>query len=159
MTEITEKLLSNNFVRVNGRCTAEETLTSIFDAGTNTLRDTIFVVMDDAGAFLGLADPRDLLAGLHTAPELISSEELNEQTEKKLLAKLATPISTLVRRDIPALYRNANLATMVKLAASARASALPLFDNETEKKFLGIIPVTAIFNAVCELVISAESPL
>lgn len=146
------QLATAKFVRIGSGHTVAEAVGIAFDPASSTLREVVIAVLDTEGQFLGLVEPRNILDRLGS--ELSASEGGSESQVAGIRRGLAVTVSELVRPEVPHVLSGDSLAILLKKSAQADAAYLPLFDNG---EFIGVIPVTAIFDAVCQLTLSGRT--
>lgn len=144
-------LLSGRFVRIGESHTVAEAIGIIFDPESSALRELVIVVLGGDGSYLGLIEPRDILESLGTELSL-AGDDPAAQVEG-IRRGLGTPVSEIARRNIPAARKEDNLATLLTIAARTESAAIPVFEN---RQFIGVVPVTAIFDALCKATIAVE---
>jgi len=138
-------LISSKFVRIGEGHSTAEAVGIIFDPAASTLREIVIVVLTADGGYLGLVEPRDILESLGT--ELSAAGENPAAQVAAIRRGLSNPVAELARRDIPA----TRLATLLLTASRTQSATLPVFDNQA---FVGVIPITAIFDAICKITLS-----
>lgn len=144
-------LMAGRFVRIGEAHTTAEAIGILFDPETAGLRELVVAVLDAEGNYLGLVEPRDVLESLGT--ELSAAGDSAEAQVAAIRRRLKSPVMEIARRDIPAARLEENLASLLLLAARTESSALPVFD---QGQFVGVIPITAIFDAVCQICLAGE---
>lgn len=144
-------IISGKYVRIGDAHSAAEAIGLIFDPEEETLRDMVIVVFDSDGNYLGLLEPRRILETFGTHLSL-AGEEASAQVAA-IRKGLAVPVGEIARRDIPSALLTDNLATLLSLASGTEADAIPVFED---KLFVGVIPIGAIFSAVCRITISSS---
>jgi CBS domain-containing protein len=143
-------LISNRFVRIGDAHTAAEAVGIIFDPDSSTLREIVIVVLDPDGGYLGLVEPRNILESLGT--ELTAAGKDPSAQVTAIRRGLKTPVAEVARRDVPAARLDDKLADLLAIAARTESATIPVFDGT---QFVGVVPVTAIFDAVCRISLSA----
>jgi len=143
-------LISSKFVRIGEAHSTAEAVGIIFDPAASQLREIVIVVLTAAGDYLGLVEPRDILESLGTE---LSAAGGNPSAQVAAIRRgLGNPVAELARRDIPATRLDDNLATLLLTASRTQSATLPVFDNQI---FVGVIPITAIFDALCKITLSS----
>ncbi len=145
-------LISSKFVRIGEAHSTAEAVGIVFDPASSSLREIVIVVLAADGEYLGIIEPRDVLASLGT--ELSAAGEDPMAQISAIRRGLMIPVCDLARRDIPAVRLDDNLARLLQAASRTQASTLPVFDRQD---FVGVIPSTAIFDAICKLTLSSEA--
>lgn len=143
-------LISSKFVRIGESHSTAEAVGIIFDPAASALREIVIVVLAGDGNYLGIIEPRDILESLGT--EISAAGENPGAQVAAIRRGLSNPVADLARRDIPAVGLGDNLATLLIAASNTRSITLPVFDNQI---FIGVIPITAIFDAICQLTLSS----
>jgi len=146
------QLATAKFVRIGSGHSTAEAVGIAFDPTASTLREIVIVVLDNEGNVLGLVEPRDILENLGT--ELAQAGNESDTQITAIRRGLATPVVDLIRRDVPRAEANDTLAVLLSKSAQSEAAYLPMFDGAL---FVGVIPVTAIFDAICQLTLSGRT--
>ena len=146
------ELITEKFVRIGEGHSLSEAIGILFDPHTSALRNIVIVVLDGQGGYVGLLEPRNILASLGTTLSLQSPEML----ATAIRSGVAVTVAEAVRRDVPAVRMCDNLATLLHTTSLTDAAMLPVFDDG---EFAGVIPVTAIFDALCKLTVSSARDL
>ncbi len=140
------------FVRIGGGHSAAEAVGIAFDPAASTLREIVIAVLDGEGEFVGLIEPRDILDRL--GAELSSAENDSDTQVSAIRRGLAVTVAELIRPGVPRVEADDSLAVLLEKAARTEAAYLPLFEKGV---FAGVIPVTAIFDAICQLALSGRT--
>jgi|GEM_PF-1277909 len=143
-------IISGRFVRIGDMHSAAEALGVVFDPEEDALRDIVIVVFDSGGNYQGIVEPRRIFESLGTELSLAGEDPAGQIAA--IRRGLSVPVGEIARRDIPAAMLGDNLASLLLLAARTEADTLPVFDKQ---QFVGVIPIGAIFSAVCKITISA----
>jgi hypothetical protein len=151
MKTTAREILSSKFVRIGEGHSTAEAIGIIFNPESSTLREIVIIVLDGEGNYAGMVEPRNILESLGT--ELSAAGEDPAAQVAAIRRGLNVPVSDIARRDIPAARLDDNLATLLGLAARTDASTLPVFQDQV---FTGIVPVTALFDAICKKTLSSE---
>lgn len=149
---LAEQLATAKFVRIGSGHTTAEAVGIAFDPAASTLREIAIVILDSDGNFLGLVEPRDILEKLGS--ELSQAGNDSETQISAIRRGLATPVAEIIRPQVPRVAATDTLAELLEKSAQSDASYLPVFKNG---EFFGIIPVTAIFDAICQLTLSGRT--
>ncbi len=144
-------LLTGKFVRIGESHTVAEAIGIIFDPESSSLREIIVVVLAGDGSYLGIVEPRDILESLGTELSLAGDDPVAQV--EGIRRGLAVAVSEIAKRNIPAARKLDNLATLLTIAARTDASAIPVFEK---RQFVGVIHVTALFDALCKATIAVE---
>jgi predicted transcriptional regulator len=144
-------ILSSKFVRIGEGHSTAEAVGIIFDPQSSSLREIVIIVLDGEGNYAGLVEPRDILESLGT--ELSAAGEDPAAQVTAIRRGLNVPVAEIARRDIPAARLDDNLATLLSLVARTESATIPVFDNQV---FVGIVPVTALFDALCKKTLAAD---
>lgn len=142
-------LVSSKFVRIGDGHSTAEAVGIVFDPNSSALRELVIIVLDGSGNYAGMVEPRNILESLGTELSVAGADPVAQISA--IRRGLAAPVGEIARRDIPAATLDDNLATLLDLAARAEAPAIPVFDKQV---FVGVIPVTTVFNALCRLTLS-----
>lgn len=144
-------LISGKFVRIGEGHSTAEAVGIIFDPDESALREIVIIILSGNGTYLGLVEPRDILESLGT--EITAAGDEPAAQVEAIRRGLSNPVSEIARRDIPAVRLDDNLATLLLTASQTQSATLPVFDHQT---FVGVIPITAIFDALCRLTLSSD---
>ncbi len=147
-----EHLATAKFVRIGSGHSAAEAVGIAFDPAASTLREIVIVVLDNDGNFVGLVEPRDILERL--GAELAMAGVDSDTQIASIRRGLTTPVAELVRPGVPRVDAGDSLAILLSKSALSEAAYLPVFKDE---QFFGIVPVTAIFDAICQLTLSGRT--
>lgn len=143
-------LVSSKFVRIGEGHTTAEAIGVIFDPRESTLREIVIVVLDGEGGYAGLVEPRNILESLGTELSLAGEDPAAQVAA--IRRRLSSPVLEIARRDVPPATLDDNLASLLALAARTESATIPVFDAGV---FVGVIPVTAIFDAICQISLSS----
>ncbi len=144
------ELISSKFVRIGEAHSTAEAIGIIFDPQESSLREIVIVVLDGDGGYAGLVEPRNILESLGTELSLAGEDPAAQVAA--IRRRLSSPVSEIARRDVPPATLNDNLAGLLALAARTEATTIPVFDQGV---FVGVIPVTTVFDAICKLTLSS----
>lgn len=147
-----EQLATAKFVRIGSGHTTAEAVGIAFDPAASTLREIVIVVLDNDGNFLGLVEPRNILERL--GAELSTADDHSDTQIAAIRRGLATPVSDLIQNDVPRVIAGDTLAVLLSKASKSEAAYLPFFKDD---HFFGVIPVTAIFDSICQLTLSGRA--
>lgn len=143
-------LISSKFVRIGESHSIAEAVGIIFDPDASALREIVIVVLAGDGGYLGLVEPRDILESL--GAEISAAGENPAAQVSAIRRGLRNPVAEFARRDVPAVRLDDNLATLLLAASKTQSITLPVFDCQV---FVGVIPITAIFDAICKITLSS----
>jgi CBS domain-containing protein len=144
------ELVTSRFVRIGETHSIAEAIGIIFDPNASGLREIVIVVLDGEGNYLGLLEARSLLKSLGT--ELTVAGEDPSAQVPAIRRTLGIPVAEVARRDIPSAQLDTSLAELLLIASRSDASNIPVFDK---KEFVGVIPITAVFENICTLALSS----
>jgi CBS domain-containing protein len=147
-----EQLATAKFVRIGSGHSTAEAVGIAFDPAASTLREIVIVVLDNDGNFLGLVEPRDILEKLGS--ELAQAGNDSDTQITSIRRGLATPVADLIRPEVPRVAAQDSLAVLLAKSAMSEAAYLPVFKDDV---FFGVIPVTAIFDSICQLTLSGRT--
>jgi len=151
MTVARDILSSGRFVRIGESHSLSEVIGIIFDPEAAALRELVVVVLDSEGKYLGLVEPRDILESLGT--ELSAAGTDPAAQVAAIRRRLKAQVMEIARHDIPAARLDDSLASLLCAAARCESSAIPVFD---QGQFVGVVPITMIFDAACRVTLSTE---
>jgi len=144
------ELVSSKFVRIGEAHSTAEAIGIIFDPDESSLREIVIVVLDGDGGYTGLVEPRNILESLGTELSL-AGEDPSAQVAA-IRRRLGSPVSEIARRDVPPATLDDNLASLLAIAARTESATIPVFDGGN---FVGVIPVTSVFEAICKITLSS----
>ena len=144
------ELVTSRFVRIGETHRIAEAVGIIFDPGASELREIVIVVLDGEGNYLGLVEARTLLKSLGT--ELTVAGEDPAAQVPAIRRTLGIPVAEVARRDVPSAQLDSTLAELLLIAAQSDSSNIPVFDK---KDFVGVIPITAVFEKLCSMTLSS----
>jgi CBS domain-containing protein len=150
MTTTARDLVSSRFVRIGEAHSTAEAIGIMFDPQATALREIVIIVLDAEGGYLGMVEPRDVLESLGT--ELSAAGDDPAAQVAAIRRGLKSQVSEIARRGVPAVQLGDSLASLLALAAQTESASIPVFDG---KDFVGVIPVTAVFDALCTLTLSS----
>jgi hypothetical protein len=145
------QLVSNHFVRIGQTHSTAEAVAIIFDPEPSTLREIVIVVLDAEGNYFGLVDPHEIFDSLGTSLSVAGDDPAAQIAA--IRRSLATPVSEIARRNVPAARLDDGLATLLTIASHTESSTIPVFDGPA---FVGVISTTTLFNAICKISLSTS---